>query len=123
MEEWKERPILQITSARLSIPTVSDTTCATCGLDRADIQTLTADQCPPCPQCGGTGLTFKRTLSDSATTTESLTTSLQPAQQQRDWLLRWQQLESRVQRVTAPRTEPRSGAAIHSAEQDLFEFY
>lgn len=97
--------------------------CAGCGLDRSDDLSLTGTKRSPCPSCGRTSLNFVRTLTATLTTSASLSSSLSPGVQDRDWRLKWKQLEGRLPRVTEPRAEPRSGDAIHSATQDLFEFF
>ena len=102
---------------------IVDAYCAECGLDRSDDPSITNTKRTPCPNCGMTSLSFARAMTETLMMSASLSTSLSPGAQDRDWRLRWQQLERRLPRVTDPRTEQRSAATIHSATQDLFEFF
>lgn len=102
---------------------IVDVYCAECSLDRSDDPSITNTKRTPCPNCGMTSLRFARAMTETLTMSESLSTALSPGVQDRDWRLRWQQLERRLPCVTDPRTEQRSTAAIHSATQDLFEFF
>lgn len=97
--------------------------CRHCNLDRSADESLTATERTPCPACGESGLLFNQSLGGSLGTSSSLSTSLLPRAQDRDWLVRWQQLEGRVDRFSATRLDARSANAIHSATQDLFEFF
>jgi hypothetical protein len=97
--------------------------CAGCGRDRSKDLSVNNTKRTPCPNCGMTSLGFARAMTETLTMSTSLSTSLSPGVQDRDWRLKWQQLEARLPRVSGPRTEQRSTAAIHSATQDLFEFF
>ncbi|MDP9074266.1 MAG: hypothetical protein M3N98_08855 [Actinomycetota bacterium] len=100
-----------------------DVYCGDCGVDRSADLTLTNAKRTPCAECGHSVLSYKRHLVATATASANFSSSLTPGTQERDWQLRWKQLQQRLPRVTGPRSEPRSGDAIHSAAQDLFEFF
>lgn len=59
---------------------------------------------PPCPDCGSTRLAISELLSEHIHTSASVTTSLTPGRQDRDWRLRWEQLLRRLPGITKPRS-------------------
>ena len=97
--------------------------CAGCGRDRSEDLSLTNTKRTLCPNCGTTSLSFTRAMTETLTMSTSLSSSLSPGVQDRNWHLKWQQLATRLPHVSGPRTEQRSATAIHSATQDLFEFF
>lgn len=97
--------------------------CSGCGLDRSEDSSLASPQRLPCPACACTAVTYSRTLVATVTVTASLASILRPAAQERDWRVRWTQLQQRLARVTGPRSGARSADTLHAAEQDLFEFF
>jgi hypothetical protein len=53
----------------------------------------------------------------------SVTASLTPEDQSRDWKRRWEDVQHLLACLLAPRTEPLSSTAIHAAHSDLRAFY
>lgn len=102
---------------------IVDAVCTKCGLDRSADASTTKTVRTPCPRCGETALKYRRHGTAAVAVASHVSTSLRPGQQDRNWRLRWEQLESRLPGITASRSEGRSAAAIHSATQDLFEFF
>lgn len=100
----------------------SSTRCSGCGRDRSDLRSPPELERPPCPDCGATALTFIEVLTEEIRISTSVTSSLTPSQQDRDWRLRWDHLLLRLPRVTEPRTGARGADEINAAAQDLFEF-
>jgi hypothetical protein len=103
--------------------TAAGAACSSCGLDRSDDSTLSTPECEPCAACGATAVTYGRPLSETVATSVTITTTFRPGAQERDWQIRWSQLQHRLGSVTAPRSNLRSADTVHSAEQDLFEFF
>jgi len=99
------------------------TYCAACGLDRTDDPSIFDGARDPCPACGETALRYTRHFTATVTATASLSTSLKPGNQDRDWALRWRRLEARLPQVVRTRHEKRSADAVHDAAQDFFEFF
>lgn len=102
---------------------LKDVRCAKCGCDRGTDTTLTATTRTPCRQCGATSLRYERHFTAVATANASVSTALTPGRQERDWQLRWAQIQTRVVRLGKPRTEPRGAAAIHDAAQEVLDFF
>lgn len=97
--------------------------CGSCGRDRSEDAGVACSPRTPCPDCNATIVNFSRPLATVIGFAVSLSSSLVPAQQDRDWRLRWQNICDRLGQVAGPQTTPRSGSAIHSAEQSLFEWF
>lgn len=57
-----------------------------CNLDRSDDDSLTATERTPCPACGESGLLFRQSFGAPVGVLSSLSTSLLPGVQDRDWL-------------------------------------
>lgn len=102
---------------------IVDAFCRNCDLDRSTDASVTNTIRTPCPRCGETALNFKRHLTRTATVSAHVSTALRPGRQDRDWRVRWEQLEARLPNVVTPRSEARSAAAIHSATQGLLQFF
>ena len=97
--------------------------CSQCGRNRANDAGVTDVPHAACPDCGSTALAHAVHAHETvAGVAATITTSLRPGVQDRDWQLRWKQLQDRLPRVAGIRSEPRSADAIHSAAQDFFEF-
>lgn len=99
-----------------------DAYCAECDLDRSNDESLTSTNRTPCSQCGETSLQFRRHCAVTASPTVSMSNSLRPRVQDRDWRIRWQQLERRLPDMVGRRQGPRSAEAIHAAVQEFFDF-
>lgn len=94
--------------------------CSDCG--RARPSPSVDGEREPCPDCGGTALTFQKTIGASVTFSTSMTASMEPGDQERDSDQRWRVLQERWARLELPRTDPMSSASIASAERDLLSF-
>ena len=101
---------------------VAGAACSGCGLDRSDDPSLSSPERLPCPTCRSTAVTYSRTLFETLTTTATVSSTFRPGARERDWRVRWSQLQQRLAGVTAPRPGVRSADTLHDAEQDLFEF-
>lgn len=96
--------------------------CSKCGASRPPELTATSER-PPCPQCGGTALTFNVSIEESVFVTEHCSAELVPGNQSRDWKQRWKVLQEDLQFISSPRTEVMSGDSIHSSLQCLCSFF
>ena len=101
----------------------SSTKCAECGSDRSEVRAVPAEKRPPCPDCGATALVMTETLSAEVRISTDITTGLTPGRQDRDWKLRWEQLDFRLPQVIGSRPGERGEREIHAAAQDLMEFF
>jgi len=54
---------------------------------------------------------------------DSISTSLRPGDQQRDWRRRWTVLQANLSRLARRRHQQRSGDAIHLAGQEFIDFW
>jgi len=73
-------------------------------VDRSDIRSVPGVERPPIPDCGLTRLAISELLSEHIHTSASVTTSLTPGREDRDWRLRWEQLLRRLPGITKPRS-------------------
>jgi hypothetical protein len=96
--------------------------CTDCERDRSRDPGVDNDQTSACPNCGSIALTINVVINDTMTITDEVTVGLVPGEQERDWRLRWSQLEARLPAMSRGHTETTSVDAIQSAAQDLFEF-
>ena len=97
-------------------------TCSTCGASRPPELSATLER-PPCPQCGGTALTFAVSIEESISVSAQCSAELIPGNQARDWKQRWSQAQKDLQSVLSPSTEAMSGESIHAWLQRLFSFF
>jgi hypothetical protein len=77
---------------------------------------------PPCPNCGGTGLTFGVISNETIALSDHLISEFILGNQERDWHQRWKLIEEGIQRISMPLTETRSRNSIHDALEQLFSF-
>jgi hypothetical protein len=101
----------------------TDVFCANCGLDRSGDPEITATDRPPCPRCGEKPLRYARSFQASVAVSVAFHTSVIPGVQDRNWRIRWQQIQDELPVVSRRRTEARSAAAILGATQELFDFF
>jgi hypothetical protein len=96
--------------------------CSGCGTPRsADLAQVIPR--PLCPDCGATALTWNVVISDSVKVTDSLSATLTPADQGRDWQRRWEEVQRELGALDAPHSEPLSGESIHAAAHRLHSFF
>ncbi len=97
-------------------------TCAVCGVTRLSELASVAPR-PPCPECGGTNVSISVSLHEELTFTSSVSATLDPSDQERDWKRRWQEAERRLADLFKPRTDGMSAESIHAARGELHSFY
>jgi len=97
-------------------------TCSTCGASRPPELGATLER-PPCPNCGGTALTFAVSIEESISVSGQCSAELVPGNQTRDWKQRWSQAQKDLQSVFSPSTEAMSGESIHAWLHRLFSFF
>lgn len=100
-----------------------DVYCGQCGIDRSGDMTLTNAKRTPSVPCGATSLQYRRQFMAVASVSASVSTALTPGKQERDWLLRWEQIKQRAADLSPSKTAPRSATAIHAAAQEFIDFY
>lgn len=98
--------------------------CAGCGTNRpAEIASMQVR--PACPKCGEKGLNISVSFEDAASleVTDSISSALFPAQQDRDWNIRWMLINNEIKEILSPIFEPMSATLIHAAHQKLCSFF
>lgn len=97
-------------------------TCSTCGIPRPPELSATLER-PPCPQCGGTALTFAVSIEESISVSAQCLAELIPGNQARDWKQRWRQVQKDIKSVSSTNAEAMSRKSIHAWLQQLFSFF
>ena len=78
---------------------------------------------PKCPECGGRGVKIAIHVAEELDIAGSVTVSMRPQQQRRDWMLRWKMINAELQELAAPAMMGMSSALINLRHQRLQALY
>jgi hypothetical protein len=109
-----------MTDEQIEPPSVS---CAHCGARRPAELSRTTDRAP-CDECGGTAINVAIVIHETiGPIVDTVSATLRPADQVRDWKRRWAEIQRAHTRLITPREGEMSSDALHAAQHELQAFY